>query len=333
MRGILHYRVALSAAVLFLLGNLAWSGCADPPSTEAAASGGDYFGEEPPGLEARIFAGGELTPDPLGEKNSFNLAFSPDGQEMFFSYYKGTEEHPEPAYEIKTFKKRGDRWVGPTTAAFAGEYSDVDITFSPDGHTIFFASDRHNPETADLDIYYATRERGGWSEPIHAGPEVNSMDGEVYPSISENGNLFFRSERPDGFGSADLYRAEWIDGRFTNVRNLGPQVNTEHHESNSVIAADESFILFVTNRPAHEGIYHIYVSFQVGDNVWTPAVGLGPEVNSDAGAGTPTLSPDGHYLFFKKRQGPERGLYWISTEIIQQIRERVLGPSKSPSSS
>ncbi len=285
---------------------------------------GPYMGQTPPGKTARLFAGGELVQRAYGEKRSFNLAFSPAGTELFFSYNKSTDDNPEPEYEIKSFRTIGDTWIGPFTAPFSGIHSDVDINFSPDGEYLYFASDRHHPEGGGLDIYYMKKEGEGWSAPVFAGPEVNSVAGEVYPSMSEQGNLFFRSSRPGGYSDSDLYRAKWREGEFVNVRNLGPQVNSPYGQSNSFVAADESYILFVSRRPDGGDVYQIYVSFQIGDNQWTEAVLLGEEVNTPAGAGAPTLSPDGKYLFFKRRDGEERGLYWISARVIDEVRRAVL---------
>jgi hypothetical protein len=64
----------------------------------------------------------------------------------------------------------------------------------------------------------------------------------------------------------------------------------------------------------------IYISFQTGNNIWTEAVSIGSEVNTEAGAGSPTLTPDAKYLIFKKRKGVERGNYWISMEIIEALK-------------
>ncbi len=87
--------------------------------------------------------------------------------------------------------------------------------------------------------------------------------------------------------------------------------------------------IFASDRPHSESAeLDIYYATKEGDR-WSEPIYAGPEVNSDAGAGAPTLSPDGRYLFFKKRDGPERGLYWISTDVIQQVRERVLDQAGS----
>lgn len=299
-------------------------GCSTPTQEHEQPFEAEYLGQIPPGLNPVRFAGGGLVDHEHGEKRSFNLVFSPDGNELFFSYYKGTEERPHPEYEIKTCRRVNGVWIGPKTASFSGTYSDVDINFSPDGNRLFFASNRRHPDFPTLAIYYMERTENGWSEPVFAGTEVNSGEGEVYPSLSERGNLFFRSSRAGGYSDDDLYRAEWVDGAFTNVRNLGPDVNSEYGQSNSVIAWDESYIVFVTSRPETGDVPQIFVSFQVGDNTWTKAASIGDEVNTEDGAGAPTLSPDGKYLFFKRRNEPSRGLYWVSTEIIENLRKDVV---------
>ena len=97
---------------------------------------GDYLGKKLPGLTRELFDQGEV-----GGKMAFNFSFSPDGQELFFSYRKGTEENPYPWYEIKYMKQIDGVWSKAKTAFFSGKNSDVDITFSPDGKRLFFISD------------------------------------------------------------------------------------------------------------------------------------------------------------------------------------------------
>jgi tetratricopeptide (TPR) repeat protein len=284
---------------------------------------GEYLGQKPPGLQAVQFNNGVL----VGDKRSFNVSFSPDGDKLFFSYNKSTPERRHPEYEIKYFKQVDGMWHGPEVAFFSGQYSDVDVTFSPDGKKLFFTSDRPHPDSADMDIYYLEKSEKGWSEPIYAGTEVNTNHNEVHAALSTKGNLFFASNRPGGFGDKDLYKAEWVDGKFTNVTNLGPEVNSGYLDSDCFIAQDESYIVFDTIRPENGSEPYIYVSFQTGDNEWSKAVSLGEEVNTKSGSSAPTLSPDGKYLFFKRRRGDNRGIHWISTEIIENLKKEILNSS------
>ena len=307
-----------SKIALYLLGFFCVAGLLTGEKREILR--GSYLGQKPPGLKAKKFNNGVL----VGDKFSFNVSFSPDLKELFFSYYKATEERPHPEYEIKTFKQVDGIWHGPETASFSGTYSDVDITFSPDGKYLFFASDRPHPRSAGLDIYYMEKRENRWSDPIYAGTEVNTSYGEVLPCLSSKGNLFFRSDRPGGYGEADIYKAEWIDGKFTNVTNFGPGVNTEYGETDPIVAADESYILYDTIRPEHDNIPQIYVSFKLRDNTWSKGVSLGDAVNKKQGTSAPTLSPDGKYLFFKHRQGEDRGIHWISTKIIKILKKKIV---------
>jgi Tol biopolymer transport system component len=218
-------------------------------------------------------------------------------------------------------RREGDTWTRPRTAGFSGEFSDVDITFSPDGSRVFFASERPHPQTADMDIYYLQKTQTGWSEPLHAGLEVNTVHNEVYPTLSGRGNLFFASNRPGGHGDKDIYTARLIDGRLTEVRNLGPAINTANLESDCFVAPDESYILFNSIRPENDNRIQIYVSFQTEAGEWTEAVKL-PEAVNVAGEGTgfPTLTPDGAYLLYSGRRGDQRAVFWVSTEVVTEMR-------------
>ncbi len=288
-------------------------------NTGDAGFTGDYLGRTPPGLEAEVFDSGEL----IGEARVFNMAFSPAGDELFFSVNRTAPGRIGPDYEIMHMRRVGDRWTAPETAWFSGEYSDCDLTFSPSADLIFFASElRPHPVTGEqMDIYYLEWTEDGWSDPIHAGTEVNTEHGEVHASMSAHGNLFYRSSRPDGYGDDDIWQAEWVDGEFVNARNLGPAINTEHMETDCFIAPDESYLLYNTIRPEHGSRPQVYVSFKRDDGTWTTGRSLGPAVNCEAGSMGSVVTPDGRALFYTSRCSGDRAVQWISTEVIHRLRE------------
>jgi len=277
---------------------------------------GDYLGKTPPDIIKQVFDSSEITGTPL----AFNFSFSPDGDELFFSYRRGTEKDPDPWYEIKYMKRTDNIWSAPKNAFFSGTYSDVDITFSPDGQRLFFASDRHNPNE-DSDIFYLDKTELGWSEPIQIKGDVNAADGnEMHASISTNGKLVFRSTRPGGYGDADLYMADLINGEFVNVRNMGSDVNTQYLESDCFIAQNGSYIVYNTVYPEHNNKPQIYVTFNLGENQWSKGVPLGDDVNSKDGTIGSTISADGKYLFYSARYGDLKAKFWISTTVIEKLR-------------
>ena len=64
-------------------------------------------------------------------------------------------------------------------------------------------------------------------------------------------------------------------------------------------------------------------------NVWTKGltptwlVTMGLAINTPLMENCPTLSPNGRYLFFSRFDGVNSNAFWVSTEIIETIRNRV----------
>ena len=66
----------------------------------------------------------------------------------------------------------------------------------------------------------------------------------------------------------------------------------------------------------------IHVCFKKGDGTWTLPISLGEQVNSEFTETCPSLSSDGKYLFFSRynEENSMSNIYWVSAEIINQIR-------------
>jgi hypothetical protein len=68
---------------------------------------------------------------------------------------------------------------------------------------------------------------------------------------SDNTLLVFSSDRPGGYGHHDLYSATWDEDLqiWTNITNLGPNVNTPLDEYNSCMAEEAGFLFFERHDP------------------------------------------------------------------------------------
>jgi len=85
---------------------------------------------------------------------------------------------------------------------------------SPDGHTLFFASNGR-PGYGDLDIYVAQRKGEGWkewSEPLNLGPTINSPSFDAYYTIPAAGNFAYLVSYDGGYGKADIFRVKLGQG-------------------------------------------------------------------------------------------------------------------------
>jgi Tol biopolymer transport system component len=101
-----------------------------------------------------------------------------------------------------------------------------------------------------------------------------------------------RSAVEPRFNSSD--GAEW-----STPVNLGPVVNSSATEQNPGVSADGLAIYFQSDRPGGLGGFDIWVTRRDCRNCsWEPPVNLGPPINTTFADLGPSLSPDGHLLFF-----------------------------------
>jgi Tol biopolymer transport system component len=230
-----------------------------------------------------------------------NSAFTPDGKTVYFtkSAQSGGSLVAGRLAVIVFSQFRKGKWQMPEVASFSGQYNDYDPFVTADGAKLFFTSDRPAPgkEKRDFDIWYVEKTVSGWSEPRNAGPPVNSVANEFYPSVARDGTLYFGSDRAGGAGGSDIYRARFVDGNYTGPENLGPSINTESYENDNYIAPDQSWLVFASTRPGGLGDNDLYISYNENGS-WTKAKNLGAPINSAGREFCPMGSPDGKYFFF-----------------------------------
>lgn len=128
-----------------------------------------------------------------------------------------------------------------------------------------------------------------WSEPVNLGSTVNTQFTDANAALSPNElSLYFVSNRPGGFGGADIWVSErrCIGCPWETPVNLGGTINTAAAEGAPTLSTDGRLLFFFSGRPGGGGL-DIYVSHRTGTNVdgdeWGPPVNLGPDVNT-AGA-------------------------------------------------
>ena len=92
--------------------------------------------------------------------------------------------------------------------------------------------------------------------------------------------------------------------------NLGDVVNSSSLENTPCISRDGLSLYFVSFRPGGLGLGDIYVSQRpTTADPWGAPVNLGPNINSALQEYYPTLSPDGHRLYFSVNTATGFDLY------------------------
>lgn len=97
--------------------------------------------------------------------------------------------------------------------------------------------------------------------------------------------------------SHSAYAQLW--GTFTNVRNLGPNINSSGHEPGIDISDDGLTMLLYSDRDDGFGDQDIWISTRNSiDEEFGPVENLGPGVNTSSYEGGPHISADGRTLYF-----------------------------------
>lgn len=219
-------------------------------------------------------------------------------------------------------------WSVPEFLPFVDKYQVGDFTIATDGKTMVFASkifiDEIGYEGEGGNIWIVEKTETGWSEPKHIGLEINTKYHDSYPCLTANGNLYFFSRRPGGYGDSDLYMSEFVEGKYQAPVNLGPTLNTEYHEWDTYTAPDESYMIYCSMMPEGLGDDDLYITFKQSDGSWSKPVHMGNEINTEKSENRPYISPDGKYFFYTSTIRGNRDIYWVDAKIIENLRTEGL---------
>ncbi len=126
---------------------------------------------------------------------------------------------------------------------------DAHPSLSADGMTMFFVSDREGG-WGGLDIWYSIKQGEEWSEPVNAGPNINTAFNDMSPYLNKTGDrIVFASDGRVGMGGLDLFVAEGSIGNWKEPKNLGIPINSSYDDFASTWVNKDSTAIFTSNRP------------------------------------------------------------------------------------
>jgi len=138
-------------------------------------------------------------------------------------------------------------------------------TITNDGNTLYFASDRPGGY-GGMDIYRSERTATGWSRPLNLGPEINTLENEVFPFIHDSGVLFFSSNGHPGLGGLDLFMIDISGRRWGQLINLGKPFNSKEDDFGLIMDPYGSRGYFTSNRKGGSGKDDLYI-FEAPDKI------------------------------------------------------------------
>lgn len=247
-------------------------------------------------------------PENMGTRiNSVYSELSPiisaDGKKLFFT----RDKHPD---NIGADKNQ-DVWM--STLEEDGRFSEAINLYEPvnnknnnfafstnsDGTMLLMGKSTKFKDLASLS--FVNLESNVWSElQKFEFIKTDNISNFVNFSLSQSMNLMFISmEREDSYGGLDLYYTTLTDSGWTEIKNLGPTVNTAADEVTPYISNDNKTLYFATNgRPGYGSMDLFVTKSDDNHNSWTEPKNLGSDINTEGWEAYFTISSQNDYAYF-----------------------------------
>jgi outer membrane protein OmpA-like peptidoglycan-associated protein/tetratricopeptide (TPR) repeat protein len=274
---------------------------------------------------------------------SINLAASGQFEEALAAINELLEKNPPKnsnSLKAAQYRKRCYEFA----VAYAKKNNHTAYVFSPMnmGDAINTAESEYFPSlTVDGSELVFTRRLNGTNEdffstragnnqwqpakPIEG--QVNSPQNEGAQNISQDGQwlVFTGCNRPDGFGSCDIYISYLQKDTWSEPINLGGWVNSDQWDSQPCLSPDKQDLYFTSRRPGGFGGSDIYVSHLQPNGKWGEPENLGEGINTSGNEQSPFIHADNQTLYFTSDYWPGYG-----DEDLFYVKKGPLGDWSKP---
>lgn len=150
------------------------------------------------------------------------------------------------------------------------KFHETSASYSYDGNTIFYCSDRNDMGFGGHDIYKVTKnDKGKWKVVENLGNVLNTSEDEITVFAHPDGKtMYFSSRGHDGMGGFDIYVTTLEDGKWSKPRNLGLPINTPGDDISFVITANGKSAYYASAQPSGFGDEDIYCIAFKSDKVF-----------------------------------------------------------------
>ncbi len=271
---------------------------------------GKYLGQTHPGVIPKLF-------DPfLLDYKRHHIhsapAFSPNGDEMYFSLY---EDNKFPQKIFYTKMSSNEEWSKPALVSFSGIYQDGGPVMSPDGKRLYFYSRRPYNDGDSIQkeshIWFVNRVKNGWSKPV-----ILSVDPPIglanYPShFGKNGTFYFKAKL--GKKNHKIYKSIIKGRKIESVKKMLKPVTVDPR--GEYLIYDKNYWNVNTIR--------FEIGFKTTDGSWTKPRSMGDTINMKESR-FPRFSPDGKYFFFTNYRSGYEKIYWVDRKLFKILKKHDL---------
>jgi outer membrane protein OmpA-like peptidoglycan-associated protein len=217
--------------------------------------------------------------------------------------------------DIYYSKKEKGKWTSAVNLGTPvnSQFHDATVGLSLDGQKLFLYRDN---KKGDGNIYFSEKQGEKWTDPKELPEPINSKYQETSACYSFDGStIYFVSDRPDGKGGKDIYKAtKDAKGVWGNAENLGSVINTKDDEDAIFLHPDGKTLYFSSQGHGSMGGFDVFKStYEKGK--WSTPQNLGFPINTsdDDVCFVLTASGDyGYYTSIKPEGKGKRDVYKVT---------------------
>lgn len=187
---------------------------------------------------------------------------------------------------------------------------------SPDNEQIYFTKRFMKKGKNELtphqveEFEFAEKQAGEYVDVKALPPPFNIGDNYGGTTFSlDNKHMYITMCKPDkrGVMNCDIFSSDFVNGAWTELKNLGPNVNTaDGWESQPTLSSDGQILYFASARADSKGM-DIYKSEKDDKGEWLLAKNLGAPVNTEGNEKSPFIHSDSQTLYFSSDGQPGLG--------------------------
>ncbi|HLP22200.1 MAG TPA: OmpA family protein, partial [Chitinophagales bacterium] len=147
----------------------------------------------------------------------------------------------------------------PSPLSFTQKADMKQPAVSADGNTLYFVSNMEGG-VGNYDIWISKKSGDSWSEPVNAGPVINTEFNEAFPTVKDSA-LIYSSDGLPGYGALDLFVSVNNNGTFSKPQNLKQPFNSSADDFFIAYNADGKSGYLSSNRTGGQGSDDIYSFF------------------------------------------------------------------------
>ena len=230
-----------------------------------------------------------------------------DGKALYFA----RKAHPQNMGEenkddiwVSYFDEKNGTWSRAVNVGspLNNEGHNFVVSINTSADAIYLAND-YNSNVKDA-ISYTTRNGRKWAQPRRLDiPDYKNKSPFVSYHVSKDEKyLLVAAEQNKTEGGRDFYVSFKTSKGWSELLNLGPDINSEDEENSIFLAADNKTVYFSSNGRQGFGGYDLYMSRRLDDSWtnWSTPKNLGKVINTPQDDLSISIPASGEYVYLAR---------------------------------